>query len=80
MLLKEYLDELNKMVKKDKSLLECRIICAKDDEGNGYQFVSHTADVFFVDRDESKYCIERIYDEADVSEYEIDAEKVVIIN
>lgn len=80
MLLKDYLEALNKLVKKDKSLLDCRVICAKDDEGNGYQVVSHTADVFFVDRDDSEYYIEQIYDEADASEYEIDAEKVVIIN
>ena len=80
MLLKEYLEALNKLVKKDKSLLDCRVICAKDDEGNGYQVVSNTADVFFVDRDESKYYIEQIYDEVEASEYEIDAEKVVIIN
>ena len=80
MLLKEYLEALNKLVKKDKSLLDCRVICAKDDEGNGYQVVSSTAEVFFVDRDESEYYIEQIYDEVDVSEYEINAEKVVIIN
>jgi hypothetical protein len=80
MLLKEYLDELNKLVKKDKTLLDCRVIYAKDDEGNGYQVVSNTAEVFFVDRDDSEYYIEQIYDEVDVSEYEIDAEKVVIIN
>lgn len=80
MLLKEYLEALNKLVKKDKTLLDCRVICAKDDEGNGYQVVSNTADVFFVDRDESKYYIEQIYDEVEASEYEIDAEKVVIIN
>lgn len=80
MLLKDYLEALNKLVKKDKSLLDCRVICAKDDEGNGYQVVSNTAEVFFVDRDDSEYYIEQIYDEADASEYEIDAEKVVIIN
>ena len=80
MLLKEYLEALNKLVKKDKSLLDCRVICAKDDEGNGYQVVSNTAEVFFVDRDESKYYIEQIYDEVEASEYEINAEKVVIIN
>ena len=80
MLLKDYLEALNKLVKKDKSLLDCRVICAKDDEGNGYQVVSNTADVFFVDRDESKYYIEQIYDEVEASEYEINAEKVVIIN
>ena len=80
MLLKEYLEALNKMVKKDKTLLDCRVICAKDDEGNGYQVVSNTAEVFFVDRDESKYYIEQIYDEVEASEYEINAEKVVIIN
>ena len=80
MLLKEYLEALNKLVKKDKSLLDCRVICAKDDEGNGYQVVSNTAEVFFVDRDESEYYIEQIYDEVEASEYEINAEKVVIIN
>ena len=80
MLLKEYLEALNKLVKKDKSLLDCRVICAKDDEGIGYQVVSHTAEVYFVDRDDSEYYIEQIYDEVDVSEYEINAEKVVIIN
>ena len=42
--------------------------------------MSSTAEVFYVDRDESKYYIEQIYDEADVLEYEINAEKVVIIN
>ena len=80
MLLKEYLEALNKLVKKDKSLLDCCVIFSIDDEGNGYQVVSNTAEVFFVDRDESKYYIEQIYDEVDVSEYEINAEKVVIIN
>ena len=80
MLLKDYLEALNKLVKKDKSLLDCCVIYAKDDEGNGYQVVSNTADVFFVDRDESKYYIEQIYDEVEASEYEINAEKVVIIN
>ena len=80
MLLKEYLEALNKLVKKDKSLLDCRVICAKDDEGNCYQVVSNTAEVFYVDRDDSGYYIEQIYDEVDVSECEINAEKVVIIN
>ena len=80
MLLKDYLEALNKLVKKDKSLLECRVICAEDDEGNCYHVVSNTAEVFYVDRDDSGYYIEQIYDEVDVSEYEINAEKVVIIN
>ena len=80
MLLKDYLEALNKLVKKDKSLLDCRVIYTKDDEGNGYQVVSNTAEVFYVDRDDSEYYIEQIFDEADASEYEINAEKVVIIN
>ena len=80
MLLKEYLEALNKLVKKDKSLLDCRVIFYRDDDGNGYQVVSCTAEVFYVDRDDSEYYIEQIYDEVDVSEYEINAEKVVIIN
>ena len=80
MLLKEYLEALNKLVEKDKSLLDCCVIFSRDDEGNGYQVVSNTAEVFYVDRDESKYYIEQIYDEVDALEYEINAEKVVIIN
>ena len=42
--------------------------------------MSNKAEVFFVDRDDSEYYIEQIFDEADASEYEINAEKVVIIN
>ena len=80
MLLKEYLEALNKLVRKDKSLLNCRVIFSIDDEGNGYQVVSNKAEVFYVDRDDSEYYIEQIYDEVDALEYEIDAEKVVIIN
>ena len=80
MLLKDYLEALNKLVKKDKSLLDCRVIFSRDDEGNGYQVVSNTAEVYFVDRDEPMYYIEQIFDEANASEYEINAEKVVIIN
>jgi len=80
MLLKDYLEALNKLVEKDKSLLDCRIIYPLGDEGNGYQVVSNTAEVFYIDRDDSEYYVDQIYDEAFVSEYEIDAEKVVIIN
>ena len=80
MLLKDYLEALNELVKKDKSLLDCRVIFSRDDGGNGYQVVSSTAEVFFVDRDDSEYYIEQIYDEVEASEYEINAEKVVIIN
>lgn len=81
MLLKEYLESLNKLVVKDKTLLDCRVIYAKDDEGNGYQVVSTTAEVFFVDKDEDvSYTIDQIYDEVDVVDYEINAERIVIIN
>ena len=80
MLLKDYLEALNELVKKDKSLLDCRVIFSRDDDGNGYQVVSSTAEVFYVDRDDSEYYIEQIYDEFDTLEYEINAEKVVIIN
>ena len=80
MLLKDYLEALNELVKKDKSLLDCRVIFSRDDDGNGYQVVSSTAEVFYVDRDDSEYYIEQIYDEFDTLEYEINTEKVVIIN
>lgn len=81
MLLKEYLESLNKLVNKDKTLLDCRVIYAKDDEGNGYHVVNNTAEVFFVDADESIGChIDQIYDEVDIAEYEINAERIVIIN
>ena len=42
MLLKDYLEALNELVKKDKSLLDCRVIFSRDD-GSGYQVVSSTA-------------------------------------
>ena len=80
MLLKDYLEALNELVKKDKSSLDCRVIFSRDDEGNGYQVVSNTAEVFYVDRDDSEYYIEQIFDGFDALEYEINAEKVVIIN
>ena len=80
MLLKECLEALNKLVKKDKSLLDCRVIFSRDDDGNGYQVVSNTAEVCYVDRDDSEHYIEQIYDGFDALEYEINAEKVVIIN
>lgn len=42
MKLKEYLDNLNKMVKDNPELLEMNVIYSRDDEGNGFQEVYFT--------------------------------------
>lgn len=39
MKLKEFLKNIEEMVKQDKSLLELDVIYSKDDEGNGFQEV-----------------------------------------
>ena len=41
MKLKDYLEELNKIVKEKPESLEWKVVYAKDDEGNGYQTVSY---------------------------------------
>lgn len=43
MKLKEWLDDLNAQVEKRPELLECVIVTAIDDEGNGYNSVNFTA-------------------------------------
>jgi len=42
MKLKEFLNNIQKMVKEDPSLLELDVITAKDSEGNGFEEVYYT--------------------------------------
>ena len=42
MKLKEFLNNIQKMVKEDPSLLELDVITAKDSEGNGFEEVHYT--------------------------------------
>lgn len=39
MTLKEYLDNLNKLVKENPETLDMQVITSKDDEGNGFSLV-----------------------------------------
>ena len=80
MLLKEYLEALNKLVKKDKSLLDCRVICAEDDEGNGYKFLNYTPDVRYIEKD-SGYYIDGVYEACDIEECDMpDFKRIVLMN
>ena len=42
MTLKEYIEELNKLVKQNPKILELPVIYSADDEGNHYQMVHYT--------------------------------------
>ena len=83
MLLKEYLEALNKLVKKDKSLLDLEIITADDDEGNGYKFLNYTPDVRYIEKD-SGYYIDGVYESCDIEDDEgydmSDFKRVVLMN
>ena len=80
MLLKEYLEALNKLVKKDKSLLDLEIIHAEDDEGNSYKFLNYTPDVRYIEKD-SGYYIDGVYEDCDIEDCDMpDFKRVVLMN
>ena len=43
MKLKDWLDNLNKQIKLDPSMLEQLVVYASDDEGNDFNYVNYTA-------------------------------------
>jgi len=49
MKLKEYLEELNKIIEQNPEALEMEVIYAKDDEGNGYQKVNFSPSLGWAD-------------------------------
>lgn len=51
MILREFLDNINKMVEKDSSVLDLKVIYSKDDEGNGYQEVYYDPTLFYSEDD-----------------------------
>ena len=80
MLLKEYLEALNKLVKKDKSLLDLEIITADDDEGNGYKFLNYIPDVRYIEKD-SGYYIDGVYEACDIEDCDMpDFKRIVLMN
>ena len=51
MKLKEFLENLNELVKENPQVLEYEVIYAKDDEGNGFSEIVYTPSVGFLDDD-----------------------------
>jgi hypothetical protein len=67
MKLKEFLENLNELVKENPQVLEYEVIYAKDDEGNGFREVVYTPSVGFLD-DENKYTVEESEDWEELEE------------
>lgn len=55
MKLKEFLNNIQEMVKKDPSLLEKNVIFAKDAEGNGFEEVYYSPSVGVYDTEEYEF-------------------------
>ena len=59
MKLREYLEALNQLVKDNPQALDMEVVYAKDDEGNGYQYVGYTPSEYqFIS--EGGYCLDMI--------------------
>ena len=81
MKLREYLEALNELVKENPDALEMEVAYTKDDEGNGYQYVSATPEVNRF-MGEGGYHIELVHPddfEEDPEDYQ-EAFKCVLIN
>lgn len=52
MKLKEYLNNLNKLVKNNPELLDYTVVYSKDDEGNGFNEIYYDATIGKFDEDE----------------------------
>ena len=76
MTLREYINNLNELVNENPETLDCDVVYARDDEGNGYQKIWSTPSIFY-------WLDGEIYSEEDFEsrrEDEEGAEKVVVIN
>lgn len=60
MKLKQYLDHITKLINEHPEALECEMIYAQDDEGNGYQKVDHIPSICYTP-EIKKYYIEEVY-------------------
>ena len=69
MKLKEFLDNINRMVQEDPNILELTVINAKDAEGNGFEEVYHEPSIGVFDSEEGEYCPNNSEDFEDEYEY-----------
>ena len=69
MKLKEYLEELNKMVLENPEILEYVVVYSRDDEGNGFQEVHYTPDLGVFDEEEREFHSESDIEEDEYSYY-----------
>lgn len=63
MILKEYLDTLQTMVKENPDLLDCLVVYAEDSEGNGFDTLHFTPSVGMYDIDDKEFIPEIYFDE-----------------
>jgi len=76
MTLKEYLDHLNKMVKKHPEYLNLEVVYAEDDEGNAYYPVDYkpVAGVYYPEDNYFETCkYDEDYNEIELDEKDINA-------
>jgi len=80
MKLKEYLNELNRLVNKYPDVLEMKVITASDDEGNSYQCVLNNPSIAQVESLEKCYNLDLIDIWQEDSNISLEECNVVILN
>lgn len=81
MKLKEHIEALQELVDNDTSLLELECFVAIDDEGNGYNKVHYSPDVFYVEKDINNFA-DYVLEEADFNGDDYDKqdfEKIILL-
>jgi hypothetical protein len=68
--LKEYLENLNKMVEQNPEILELDVVYAKDDEGNYFEYIGYMPSLGKFCREDCEFISERQFNEFDLDEEE----------
>lgn len=70
MKLKEFLENINKMVSENPAILELDVVNAIDDEGNGYEKVYYSPSLGFYDSADKEFTSKDQFAELEASGYE----------
>jgi hypothetical protein len=76
MQLKEWLNDLNKLIDANPEILELPVVYARDDEGNGYQYASYSPSLGAFDRLSREFYSQDQYEDQDDDL----GEKVICLN
>lgn len=74
MKLKEFLENINKRIKEDPSLLELDLYAAVDDEGNGYNSLGYFPSIRYIDKSECQHRPEYLLAEEEFEDPDYDKE------